>query len=58
MLGFDETIDGFCREEHRFFDNKWYLDGKHAGSCANANNNILSLFSDRLPYNMCRNVCV
>ena len=45
LLGFDHTID-------------WHCHGKsnhHAKDCVKANMNILSLFGNALPYNMCRN---
>ena len=53
LLGFDESIDEYC--EHN-------LQGKngngmgHASRCVAANMNILSLYGDRLPYNICRNL--
>jgi len=55
LLGFDETIDGFCDAEHHWFANGFYPED-HAGKCANSNNNILALWGNRLTYNMCRNL--
>jgi hypothetical protein len=46
LLGFDESIDEACTN----------LDGQHAESCVHANMNILSLYGDRIPYNLCRNL--
>ena len=54
LLGFDESIDEYCGQ---------HLDGNqdrnirgHATRCVAANLNILSLYGDRLPYNICRNL--
>lgn len=56
LLGFDESIDAFCTWERvHYQDSKSYADS-HAGSCVNANHNILSLYGDRVPYNLCRNL--
>ena len=55
LLGFDETIEGFCKKEFQFANNHWY-GYDHAGMCANSNNNILALWGDRLVYNLCRNL--
>lgn len=46
LLGFDETIDKACSNH----------DGQHAKSCIRASKNILSLYGDRVPYNLCRNL--
>lgn len=47
LLGFDEDIDWFCQRH----------DGcSHAECCVQTNNNILSLYGDRMPYNICRNL--
>ena len=48
LLGFDEDIDDYC-ESHGG-------RGNHAEACVQANVNILSLYGDRIPYNICRNV--
>jgi hypothetical protein len=56
LLGFDETIDRFCDAEHTYFDNGIYDRKNHAGNCVNSNNNILSLYGDRVRYNICRNL--
>ena len=52
LLGFDESIDGYCQNN----------GGKHDGSasghaiqCVQAQVNILSLYGDKIPYNTCRN---
>jgi len=45
LLGFDEAIDGMCQGGH----------GNHAEACVSSGMNILSLFSDGVPYNTCRN---
>ena len=49
LLGFDENIDDYCLEH----GNGW---GGHAERCVRANVNILSLYGDEIPYNVCRNV--
>mmetsp|Transcript_14645 Transcript_14645/g.43663 ORF Transcript_14645/g.43663 Transcript_14645/m.43663 type:complete len:438 (+) Transcript_14645:1-1314(+) len=54
LLGFDETIDGFCNYAKKYTKNNKYFG--HAGNCVNANLNILSLYGDRVPYNICRNL--
>jgi hypothetical protein len=56
LLGFDETIDWFCNEEHKWFDTGAYDPKNHAGNCVNSNNNILSLYGERVQYNICRNL--
>lgn len=57
LLGFDETIDQYCAMElHKAgkkFDERSFM---HAINCQNANINILALYGDRLPYNICRNL--
>ena len=50
LLGFDENIDQYC-EQH---GHRWQ-EG-HAEKCVSANVNILSLYGDEVPYNMCRNI--
>jgi len=49
LLGFDEAIDDYCSQ----------MGGRgvhgHAEACIQANLNILSLYADRVPYNICRN---
>lgn len=45
LLGFDEAIDSMCRDGH----------GNHAEACVGSGMNILSLFSEEVPYNTCRN---
>ena len=47
LLGFDETIDGFCWNAKKFTKNHKY-PGNHAGNCVNGNLNILSLYGDRV----------
>ena len=48
LLGFDETIDQFCQARGG--------SGDHAWACIKASLNILSLYGDRVPYNICRNL--
>jgi len=51
LLGFDESIDWYCRSKAP--------PGKknllHAERCVAASLNILSIFGERVPYNLCRN---
>ena len=63
LLGFDESIDEYCSQHMRLDDPKrpWIVptfsgQGAHAERCVRANVNILSLYGDRLPYNICRNL--
>jgi len=56
LLGFDESIDWFCANERAHFFDTHNYDNSHAGGCVNANHNILSLFGNRVVYNMCRNL--
>eukprot|EP00966_Prymnesium_polylepis_P058013 1343581-Prymnesium_polylepis.1 len=53
LLGFDETIDAFCGAAPK---NTYRYMGGHAGTCVKANLNILSLYTERVPYNLCRNL--
>ena len=55
LLGFDESIDGYCAHSLRL---RGVQSGRmgHATRCVSANLNILSLYGDRLPYNICRNL--
>jgi hypothetical protein len=48
LLGFDHSIDWYCQANGGY--------GTHAEACVRANANILSLYGDWVPYNMCRNV--
>ena len=48
LLGFDETIEGFCEDRGGY--------GRHSQMCVRANLNILSLYGDAIPYNTCRNL--
>jgi len=48
VLGFDEDIDNFCRVGQG-------CNG-HAQCCVDHGFNILSLYGDRVPYNICRNL--
>lgn len=48
LLGFDESIDNYCARHGG--------QGQHAVACVQANVNILSLYGNRIPYNICRNV--
>lgn len=52
LLGFDEGIDDYCRSRAPF----GYKDFLHAERCVAANVNILSLYGQRVPYNICRNL--
>jgi len=59
LLGFDETIDEFCRDElsRLDLDHRWKSEGwAHAENCIRANLNILALYGNRVPYNVCRNL--
>lgn len=48
VLGFDESIDRIClRGQHC---------REHADCCVKHGYNILSLYGDRVPYNICRNL--
>ena len=47
LLGFDENIDQMCRAPGS--------SGGHAQECVKKGLNILSLFSEKVPYNTCRN---
>jgi len=58
LLGFDSPIDTYCaanKPPPRQARGQRQHYG-HAGECVNANLNILSLYGDRLPYNLCRNL--
>ena len=46
VLGFDRDINWLCHGS----------DKQHALPCVNANANILSLYGNETPYNMCRNL--
>ena len=48
LLGFDETIDAFCWDHGG--------RGSHAIACVHSGFNILSLYGERVPYNICRNL--
>jgi len=54
LLGFDESIDWYCNRAPK--NNAFHGYWGHAGNCVNANLNILSLYGDRVPYNICRNL--
>jgi len=55
LLGFDETIDDFC-SARRQANGDWGEYMNHAENCRLAGMNILSLYGQRLPYNICRNL--
>lgn len=57
LLGFDETIDDYCRAQPEV-NSAAAADGGnwHASRCIAANLNILSLYGTRVPYNICRNL--
>ena len=48
LLGFDETIDEYCQTNG---GGSWM---GHSESCVHANVNILSLYGNKVPYNICR----
>jgi hypothetical protein len=48
LLGFDESIDAYCAAHGG--------SGQHAEACVKANVNILSLYGNQVPYNICRNI--
>ena len=53
LLGFDESIDEHCAHEL----GGWNRGPQgHAERCVAANRNILSLYGNRVPYNICRNL--
>ena len=58
LFGFDETIDGYCKDAAKSNAASVAIreDNRHAARCVQANVNILSLYGDRVPYNICRNV--
>ena len=58
LLGFDETIDAHCSSRPKSNENaNKYADAwDHAKNCVASNLNILSLYGDRVPYNICRNL--
>jgi hypothetical protein len=45
LLGFDEEINRMCHTKNQ----------EHATGCTRANFNILSLYGEEIPYNLCRN---
>jgi len=47
LLGFDRNINWHCGGSE---------GADHANACVRSNINILSLFGDAIPYNMCRNL--
>lgn len=51
LLGFDENIDLYC-EQH----SGDAAEFDHAKRCIKANVNILSLYGEDIPYNVCRNL--
>lgn len=53
LLGFDETIDEHCANQLGGMNNGPH---NHAERCVAANRNILSLYGNRVPYNICRNL--
>ena len=52
LLGFDESITWYCDRQN---PNRTKYTG-HAEACVAGNLNILSLYSGRVPYNICRNL--
>ena len=51
LLGYDEAIDKLCKQG---LGGDAY-GGGHAEACVSSGLNILSLFSNEVPYNSCRN---
>ena len=49
VLGFDETIDGFCGRTEKKNAGKYKDSWDHAKNCVQANLNILSLYGNRVP---------
>ena len=49
LLGFDESIDWYCNAHGG-------RGGNHAENCVHAQVNILSLYGNQIPYNVCRNL--
>lgn len=52
LLGFDENIDDYCGEQS---GTQYSYEG-HAQRCVRANVNILSIYGETIPYNVCRNL--
>ena len=50
LLGFDDSIDAFCADRAPYISKEWH----RAPRCVSANLNIFSLYSDRVPFNICR----
>jgi hypothetical protein len=50
LLGFDENIEEYCKDNAPA-----EVDG-HSQQCVKANVNILALYGDKIPYNVCRNM--
>lgn len=53
LLGFDENIDEFCQVGWGWVD---YGGAQHAQHCVDRGYNILALYGQHLPYNICRNL--
>ena len=53
LLGFAQAIDDACTSALANHNREWF---GHAERCVKVNRNILSMFSERMPYNICRNV--
>jgi|EP00966_Prymnesium_polylepis_P219264 hypothetical protein len=45
-----------CAWEREHYQDSFKYPFSHAGGCVNANHNILSLYGERVPYNLCRNL--
>ena len=57
LLGFDETIEGFCRWElEQMKVNATEGITAHVENCLLTGNSILALYGERFPYNICRNL--
>ena len=50
LLGFDENIDEYCQKHGGA------TEVGHSQQCIASNVNILSLYGDDIPYNVCRNI--
>lgn len=56
VLGFDETIDWYCGQAPKRNPYDYSQAWDHAKNCVKGNVNILSLYGQRVPYNICRNL--
>ena len=56
LFGVDSDIGTFCHNKMRREGTNPGVDVGHAGTCVAAGVNILNVFTDRVPYNICRNL--